>query len=141
VSEPVTFELRDGTEDDLRFVFATWLRGHWAGQEAARLSMGEMRRDDYFALQHQRIDNLLASTARIRVAHPTGRPLVIAGWACIDQAPAVLHYVHVKEPYRRKGVARRLIGGRSVCTHLTTMGLHLKMALSMKYMPHLLDGP
>lgn len=122
---------RQGVENDFPFVFHSWLKG-------ARASWPEMRTEDYFALQHQRIERLLAD-ARLVVLHPEAAPLVIAAWALLGGSD-VVHYVHVKGEYRRMGFATRLLQGRTIATHLTEAGGPLKRKLGLRYMPHLLDG-
>jgi GNAT superfamily N-acetyltransferase len=74
------------------------------------------------------------------VVHPKGAPDVICAWALLDAAPAVAHYVFVRPEYRGKRLARYLLEGRTVCTHLTAEGVGLKRKLGLRYMPHLLDG-
>lgn len=128
----VTFVERDGNASDVSFVFHSWLKG-------SRTSWPEMRSEDYFALQHQRIERLLAGT-RLVVLHPEGTPAVIASWALLDTGPDVAHYVHTKGEYRGKGCAVRLLAGRTIATHMTEGGERLKRKLGLRYMPHLLDG-
>lgn len=123
---------RDGAEADLRFVFQSWLKG-------LRPSFPEMRTNDYFDLQHARIERLLAM-ARLVVLHPEGAPAVICAWALVDREPDIVHYVHVRGEYRRQGFATRLLAGRTVTTHTTEQGEALKRKLGLRYMPHLLDG-
>ena len=123
---------RPGSQDDLRFVYHSWLKG-------SRDAFPEMRTGDYFDLQHARIDRLLAM-ARLVVLHPEGAPAVIAGWALLDPGPDIAHYVHVTGEYRRRGFASRLLAGRTVTTHLTEQGQALKRKLGLRYMPHLLDA-
>lgn len=127
----VTFTERPGIEADVAFVFHSWLKG-------SRTSWAEMRSEDYFALQHQRIERLLADSQLV-VLHPEGTPAVIAAWALLD-GNAVAHYVHVKGEYRGKGCATRLLTGRTIATHMTEAGERLKRKLGLRYMPHFLDG-
>lgn len=129
----VTAVERPGHAADVPYVFHSWLKG-------ARDAWREMRSDDYFALQHQRIERLLAA-ARLVILHPDGTPDVIAAWSLLDGAgDAVAHYVHVRGEYRRMGFATRLLAGRSIATHMTEQGERLKRKLGLRYMPHLLDG-
>lgn len=124
---------RPGVSADLAFIFATWLKG-------ARAAFSEMRDTDYFDRQHDRIERLLLGPGRVTVLHPEGTPAVIAAWAMYDEAPDVLHYVHVRGEYRGQGHGTRLAKGRQLCTHLTEQGERLKRRLGIRYVPHLLDG-
>lgn len=163
----ITFSLRTAESTDLNFVYDTWLNsyrfvveesakkncqacgkpcGHLTGREInGAAAVAEMRTDDYFRLQRQRIDSLLANSAFIMVAHPDGTPNVIAAWACLDVAPAVFHYVYAREFHRKKRLATRLIGDRKICTHLTDSRrpdsfAAWKRRSGIRYMPHLLDA-
>ena len=133
MTDLVTFTERDGLEADMPFVFSTWLNG-------SRSAWEEMRTDDFHALQHQRIERLLAAGARLVVLHPEKTPAVIAAWAVMDPGADIAHYVHVRNEYRGKGCAKRLLAGRTIVTHLTKAGRSLKWKLGLRYMPHLLDG-
>lgn len=143
-TELVTFVERAGVPADVSFVFHSWLKGSRStGGRIPRVDrhFAEMRTDDYNALQHQRIERLLAGDARLAVLHPESAPAVIAAWALLDAAgPDVVHYVHVKGEYRGKGCATRLLAGRTIATHMTEAGERLKRKLELRYMPHLLDG-
>lgn len=125
---------RAGGAPDASYVFHSWLKG-------SRDAWPAMRSDDYFALQHQRIERLLTGDGRLVVLHPEGTPDVIAAWALLDGAGTnVAHYVHVRGEYRRMGFASRLLAGRTIATHMTEAGERLKRKLGLRYMPHLLDG-
>lgn len=132
MSEVIPVVERPGVSHDLSYVMHSWLKGY-------RQACPEMRTDDYFALQHQRIDRLLAHHSLV-VLHPENAPAVIAAWALLDWADAIAHYVHVRGEYRRKGFASRLLTGRTIATHMTEQGARLKRKLGLRYMPHLLDG-
>jgi len=123
---------REGIPADQAFVYHSWLKG-------SRESWPEMRSEDYYALQHHRIERLLA-LGQLSILHPVGAPDVIAAWALLEPGPAVVHYVHVRGEYRRLGFASRLLAGRTITTHLTEAGCRLKRKLGLRYMPHLLDG-
>jgi GNAT superfamily N-acetyltransferase len=166
MSDLISFALRMAEPTDVNFVYDSWLRSYeyQTGDEAADArvcrSCGRMgrRRDvsggeanaeihpsDYWPGQRQRIDRLLATTAAVIVAHPAETPSVIAGWACVDNHPDVVHYVYVREFYRKRGIAKRLIEGRKVCTHLTESrrpdsATAWKRRMGMRYLPHLLDA-
>lgn len=134
MADLVTVLERPGVAADLEYVFNSWLKGE-------RPEWPEMRTGDFHALQHQRIERLLAGPARLVVLHPANAPAVIAAWALLDaDGDAIAHYVHVKGEYRGKGFAKRLLAGRTIATHMTTQGARLKRKLGLRYMPHLLDG-
>jgi GNAT superfamily N-acetyltransferase len=132
--EVVTVIERPGLGADMPYVFHSWLKG-------ARGYYPEMRHEDYYALQHQRIERLVTGPGRLVVLHPEGAPAVIAAWALLDNdGNDIAHYVHVRGEYRGKGFAARLLSGRTIATHMTEQGARLKRKLGLRYMPHLLDG-
>lgn len=133
MSAVIPARIRDAVASDVSFVYDSWLRSY-------RKAQSEVRDEDYFSSQRRRIDRVLRGPGFLRVVHPEGAPSVIAAWACLDAAPAVLHYVYVKEEYRGHGFARALLTGRAVATHLTDGGKKLKSMLGMRYLPYLLDG-
>lgn len=127
------FSLRAGKTEDMAYVFSSWLK-------SSRKDNPEVRTDDWHAGQHRRVSWLMRTSGVLHVIHPKGAPDVICAWALLDAAPAVLHFVHVRQEYRGRGFARALLEGRTVCTHLTADGVALKHRLGLRYMPHLLDG-
>jgi GNAT superfamily N-acetyltransferase len=164
VSDLLLFGLRMGEETDRAFIYDSWLRSYefQVGDVAADAKIcktcGRTRRRDvsgghanseihprdYWSFQRGRINRLLDTTAAVIVAYPEGTPSVIAGWACVDNDPEIVHYVYVREFYRQKGIARRLIEGRKICTHLTDSrrpdsATAWKRRMGMRYLPYLFD--
>lgn len=163
----ITFSQRVAEPTDLNFVYDSWLNsyrwvvdddakklcqscnqpcGHQTGRETnGAAAVAGMRTDDYYRLQRERIDTLLARSTFVMIAHPDGAPNVIAAWACLDVAPAVFHYVFTREFHRHKGLAKQLVGDRKICTHLTDSRrpdsfAAWKRRAGIRYMPHLLDA-
>lgn len=99
--------VRDRTPDDLSMVFDSWLKSwrtsKWAGVIPNHL---------YFATQRAAIEELLLRGAVIKVAHPSGRPDIILGWACGEEkeGKTVLHYLYTKDPFLGLGIPALLIG-------------------------------
>jgi GNAT superfamily N-acetyltransferase len=107
------FELRAATQDDRPLIFATWLRSYRHGSQTPRRIPDAV----YFARHHELIEELL-DLSDVRIAHPVGEPEVILGWSVVEvlepdeigePSPAVVHFVYVKPPFRRAGVARALL--------------------------------
>lgn len=102
-SEPVialVLVVRPGVADDLGYVIDTWgrsLRGEYP----------DARTTDFVDGVRRGIDRRLRDGAKVFVVHPNGESDLILGWACVDGP--IVHYVYVRQAYRRLGVARRLI--------------------------------
>lgn len=93
---PITLRALRPSEHNL--VYSSWIR-HGAEQRLAKL----MSRRTYAEDQHRTIEALLES-ASFLAADLEG---TVIGWACTDEA--TVHYVFVKEGYRRRGLARLLV--------------------------------
>jgi hypothetical protein len=135
-------EVRLAVPTDMALVFNSWLKSY----QKLGGDPWEMHPHDYFSHQKARIERLLAGRATVLVLFPAGTPNVVWSWACVDADPAspVLHYVYTVEYRRKKGYARRLVGARDVCTHMTDSRrpdsfAAWKRRAGMRYIPHLLE--
>jgi GNAT superfamily N-acetyltransferase len=90
---------------DEGFIFHSWLKSY-RGSAAAQ----NITNPRYFAGQHALITRLLGRSKILVAANPED-PSQICGWIVYEpKAPIpVLHYVYVKHPFRRNGIARELI--------------------------------
>lgn len=100
--EEIPCAFRAGAVDAGPFVFSSWLKSHRNEGDNKH-----MANDVYFARMQHRINSLLHRSATI-VAHNPDDAGQIYGWMCFEGPPPVIHYVYVKYPFRRLGVARRL---------------------------------
>lgn len=89
---------------DERLVVDSWLQSLRHGDAAQR----RLSRGAYLVGQRQVIDRLLARS-EVRVAAWSQDPELVFGWACVEPARCVVHYVYVKHRYRQRGVARVLL--------------------------------
>lgn len=116
---------------------ATWLRGLYYGNTWFR----EIDKDVFMDKYHQAITIVLKKpTTEVKVAVLKDDPEVILGYSVLDQGytNTVLHWVFVKEAWRKMGIATSLIPTNSdTCTHLTVVGRKLKPA-NMKFNPFLI---
>jgi GNAT superfamily N-acetyltransferase len=105
VTAGALFTLRAGVDGDRPFVFRSWINSH---RESALAR--SMRAYDHDHGLHGLIVELLERRgARLVVACATEAPSVILGWAVVTD-PDALHYVFVKRPFRRQGIASALLG-------------------------------
>lgn len=90
-------------------VFSSWLRSLHADVERRHGDPATtIPRRAFFDGEHERVERLL-DTATTHAVKFDGIDEVI-GWACATP-PAVLHFVFVKDAYRRTGVARTVLAG------------------------------
>ena len=93
--------------DDMGFIFSTWLK-HYKQHSAITKNISN---SVYYAKQHRIIERILARSLTV-VAHPPEQPAVILGYAVLEMArPNIIHWVYVKGPWRRFGIAKALLGG------------------------------
>jgi len=102
--------------DDEAFIFQTWLQGLYHGNSLFNL----IDHDIYFTNYRKVIESLL-KTAQVSVACLKDDPEIILGYS-ISQGTK-LHWVHVKEAWRKIGIAKELLPPNfDTVTHVTTVG-------------------
>lgn len=97
--EPI--DLRPMTEDDVAFVYSTWLQSY-------RRRFVDLTRRVYWKQQRERVDRIVSAT---RIACQPGAERAIHGYVC--GGPGLLHYVYVPFELRGRGLARDMT--RAVC--------------------------
>jgi hypothetical protein len=101
---------RDADGEDLSFVVSTWSRSFKASPTA-----GMIADDDWAGVMHAQIRKLLARPGvRTVVAFDQDDPQFLFGFIAGDPELRVVHYLYVKQPYRRAGHARRLFGALGI---------------------------
>lgn len=112
-------------ETDKNFVLSTALRGLYYGEPWYQ----QIPKDIFMTKYHAYLERLIArKDTYIRVACLQDEPDVILGYAIFGEAEDMvkLHYVFVKSPFRRIGIARSLLPiNISSVTHLTRVGASL----------------
>lgn len=112
------WSLRAGCPEDICFIYSTWLKSYRTGSGLG-LASGKHA---YFLTYNLIIDQILGrSDTAVWVAVKFDEPNVIWGYAVSE--PGVLHYVFVKEAFRKFGIARSLyqnsFNARPFVTHVT----------------------
>lgn len=118
-------------ETDKNFVYSTWLRGCYYGSDF----YGSIHKDTFFKEYGKFLDQLLARPGtELKVACLLSDPDTILGYACYKGS--TLHWVYVKEVFRKKGIATQLIPANiSTITHITPVGLNLAKKKQMEFNP------
>ena len=99
--------------DDGPFIYSTWLRGLYYGNDWFR----KIDKKSFFDKYRLVVGQLLLKS-NVRVAVLEEDPDVIVGY--VVYSGHTLHWVYVKKNWRRLGVGRALIpDGIEVVTHLT----------------------
>lgn len=106
-------------KEDLDFIYSTWLKGQYYGHPFFR----QMNKHSYFK-NYQKVVEKLLGRSEIRVACLKESAQTIIGYAAIE--PRVLHWVFVKDAWRKFKIARALIPSDiEYVTHITKLGLIL----------------
>ncbi len=102
MSSDLVWSIRAAEPGDMDFVGSTWRRSYDRAEYARAPSLLT-----YIASQRAAIDRALAA-ATVDVAYSVEHPEVILGWVAHAER-AVLHYLYVKDRYRRLGIGQALL--------------------------------
>lgn len=127
---PESVLIRDMTPDDEAFIYSTWLRGLYYGNEWFNLIRPK---DVFMAAYHLVIERLLKYPATsVKVACLKSDPTTVLGYAVFHfVAPnyKALDWVFVKRRWRSIGIAKSLVPMDQLqintVTHLTKTGVTL----------------
>lgn len=102
--EKTEIAVRYANELDIDFITSSWLKSFRDGYFNATVG-----NDVYFNQHHKILERLIPQSV-VLVACNANQPSQIFGWMCFQVVDRhlVLHYVYVKDFFRKMGVARRL---------------------------------
>lgn len=117
-------------ETDRSFVYSTWLRGLYYGNSY----FNSIDKEVFFEQYERVVDHILANS-EIIIAGLTDDGDTILGYAVLSGP--VAHWVHVKSPWRKKGIAKLMVAGRllETVTHITPAGNAIRNKLKLKHNP------
>lgn len=138
-NQPKVF-LRPANEEDISFIFNSWLRS-FRTSFFARSVVNSI----YFTEQHKVIENCLKTSECIVACNPD-YPSQVYGWICAEKIDGIfcLHYLYVKHDFRKLGIARILFNafehgeGAGIFTHYTKSCERLSIKLNLIYHPYIL---
>lgn len=111
--------IREAKESDFPFIYSTWLKGLRFGND----SFAMMEQGSYFKNYHRYLEHVLnLPSTIIMVAALQEDPDTILGYSVLGNN-GTIHYVHVKQAFRKFGIAKQLCPQdiRRV-THVTKVG-------------------
>ncbi len=130
--------IRPARHTDLNFVYASMLRGLYYGNTF----FAQIDKKVFFPAYQAVLDRLLQkNNTCVVVACLASDPDCLLGFAVGEPTQRVLHYVFVKERWRRQGIAKKLLTdpkGFSTVTHVTKIGSSLVRKYGMEFNPFLL---
>jgi len=100
--------IRPPAAEDLPFIFSSWLKSYRDSDCAKHIP-----NEPYFRFHHKIVESILSrasesGTATIKIACLADSSENILGWL-VSEGP-VLHYVYIKNAFRRLGIASKLLG-------------------------------
>lgn len=112
--------IRAAQESDLPFIFSTWLKGLYHGNEFFSL----INKEAYFSNYHAVVTQILMRST-VQVACLIEDPDVVLGYSV--SKGGTLHWVFVKKAWRKLGIAKMLVPASiDTVTHLTKIGQSLR---------------
>lgn len=117
------YDIRDGAAEDVNFILATFLRGMYYGD-----SWYSQIPKDIFMQNYKVVAEALLRSPKtvVKVACLKDEPNVILGYSLLSADYQTIHFVFVKNVWRKRGVARSLLPKHPVAvTHLTRLGKDL----------------
>lgn len=135
-------QVRGAAKTDIPFITSSWLRSYRDGYLVRAIP------NTVYYYQHHKILEHLLPRSIVLVACNEQDPDQILGWICaevIDTA-LVVHYVYTKQPFRKFGIAKRLVDllqeteqpPAVMVTHNTQMARPIIKAKKWIYNPYLL---
>lgn len=122
------YTVRDFKEEDRRFIVPTFLNGLYYGDSWFSCIPKDVFMDNYKKVVNALIDS---PRAVVKVACFSDSPDVILGFSILSADYSTVHWVHVKEMYRKQGISRRLVPQYpTAVTHLNTLGKALMSKVS-----------
>jgi hypothetical protein len=101
---------RDARDEDLAFVIPTWSRTYKMSRQS-----GMIASEDWASVMHPQIRKVVAlPETRTVVAYESTDPTVLYGFIAGDPIVPLVHFVLVKEAFRRAGCARGLFAALGV---------------------------
>ena len=139
---PIT--IRQATEADIPFVFNSWLKSYRTSQFASPID------NTIFFSEHHKVIERILRYYDVRIACSPEDPDQIHGFICAGYTDGIftLHYIYVKHPFRRLGVAKELYdnfpkpeNAASLYTHQTRASLPIAPKYNLIFHPYLAYDP
>ena len=98
-------QIRKAQKSDIPFITSSWLRSNRDG-----FMVRSVPNTVYYYKHHKILESLLPRGIVI-VACNEEDPDQILGWCCAEvlDTALVIHYIYIKQPFRRFGIASRMI--------------------------------
>jgi len=141
MSKDVPILYRPLAEEDRSFIYSSWLKSYRNGTGCRNVD-----NSIYFFNHHKVVESLL-QRAKTIVCCNSDDPKVIYGYVVYEEVEGsfVLHYVYVKNIYRKLGLAKKMLAETKhdfnvlgCYTHQTGVGIAKEEKYNLLYHPYLL---
>lgn len=115
--------IREVKPEDLNFIYATWLRGLYHGNDF----YNQIDKQSFFKNYQAYLDRLFRMPAiSVRVAAFQDDPDTLVCYGVFSNH--TLHWIFTKPAWRKMGIAKRLLGDYKIeqVSHLTKVGKAIK---------------
>jgi hypothetical protein len=154
--KPDKFQLKVNEDDflirpidpkkDLNFILSSWLKSYRNSDFATCIS-----NDTYYAFHQGLISQILTHpTNTLTIIASVEDPDQILGYASYSITKPIIHYIYMKQPFRRLGLGRYLFEGVrnhfktleenpvTICTHKCKRWARTSKALNLTYNPYMI---
>lgn len=121
---------RKATPEDLKIVRHSWFESYRRGGKAPSVRFDFYDHGQNFIIKRA-LERGVTTVAYAQVAEDE-----VCGWA--NQEGDCLHYVYVKQAYRRLGIASELASKAKFYSHETLNGMKFAQKMKMLYNPYYL---
>ena len=140
MSKKLPIRLRSANEEDIPFIFSSWLKSYRNSYFAKSIT------NTVFFTEHHKVIERLIENNQVVIACKSDEPDQIYGYACAGKTDGIftLHYIYVKHPFRGFGVGKTLLNVfehdssfAGVYTHHTKAADRLAAKYNMIYHPYI----
>ena len=127
---------RPAEASDLNFIYATMLNSLYYG---CPFYSAIDKKSFFYHYQQVIKQMLLKRSISLIVACLDDEPDIILGW--VAHEPTIVHFVYVKNAWRKQGIATQLLKGcsqLSFVTHITALGDNIRKEKGLKFDPFLI---
>ena len=126
------FTYRPFLEADTNFILNSWLKSYRSSGVTEHIP------STIYFTEHKKTVLRLMEDAKILVCCNPEDEEQIFGWTCYEE-PLIIHFIYVKYPYRKFGMAKSLyntIGSPTITSHLPRSYSELKKKYNLIYNPY-----
>ncbi len=141
MSKKLPIRLRSANEEDIPFIFNSWLKSYRNSYFAKAVT------NTVFYTEHHKLLEKIIENNQVVIACKNDEPDQIYGWICAGKTDGIftLHYVYVKHPFRGFGVGKQLLNVfdhdpafAGIYTHHTKTAERLAPKFNMIYHPYVI---